>query len=273
MASKVSLMDASKLLRKPFLVKRWDQSEEVTFVPSPDKKYKIAFSHFVEERMGSYRGLFSLLDESDNIIDGFEPVTTFTDKMCYWNSDSNIFVLPTADFNYGYLLVKVADLSISFLKLANPYPTILHFKNDVLVVSYDEYQLSLRNSIQTFGGGPLEIPSKVYLKPPDIEIPLKELTFFSRKKLGKLEELTKSAREFRLDPIDGRFREFKGVFPQSTKQVYNTRQLEVYQLEAFAEYGDEQSAKWLNAIKDKTVDKYNKWEKVANYLGLQQRGG
>lgn len=88
-----------------------------------------------------------------------------------------------------------------------------------------------------------------------------------------LEELTKSARQFRLDPIDSGFREFKGVFPQSTKQIYNTRQLEVYHLEAFAEYGDEQSAEWLKAIKDKTKDKYNKWEKVTNYLGLQQRGG
>lgn len=177
-------MDASKLLRKPYPVKRWDQSEDVTFVPSPDKKYKIAFSHFVEERMGSYRGLFSLLDEADNIIDGFEPVTTYTDKMCYWNGDSSVFALPTADFNYGYLLVKVADLSVSFIKVTNPHPTILQFKSDVLVVSYDEYQLSLQNSIQTFGGGPLEIPCKVYLKPPDIEIPLNKLTFFPGRNWG-----------------------------------------------------------------------------------------
>jgi len=77
--------------------------------------------------------------------------------------------------------------------------------------------------------------------------------------------------EYRLEPIDGGFREFKGVYTQTTMDKYNTLQLEVYQLEAFAEYSDTQSQEWLEAMIKKTKGKYSKWEKVSNYLGIQRR--
>jgi hypothetical protein len=267
-------MDTSKLFRKPLTDRKWDDPGEVTLIISPDKKHKIAFSHFFEVSMGSYQGLFSLMDEADNIIDGFEPLTTANSYNCYWKDDSTIFTLICDDFAYGYLFVRIADLSLSFVKIVYPHPSNINvlFKNDMIVFSYDDHQLSLKNSVQTFGGGLLEIPSKVYLKPKDIEIPFDELTFFPRKDLQNLKSLTQNDREYRLDPIDGGYREFTGTFPQATDQLFNSRHLDVYQLEAFAEYGDEQSLEWLEAIKAKTGGKYNKWAKVTDYIGVQKRG-
>lgn len=265
-------METSKLFRKPLTDSKWDDPGEISLVYSPDKKYKIAFSHFFETRMNSYEGLFNLLDKGDNIIDGFEPLTTFSSQKCCWNEVSNIFSVAIVDFGYGYLFTKIPDLEVSFMRIANPYPLNIYFTNHAFVISYDDYQLSLKNSTATFGGGPLEIPSKIYLKPKDIEIPSGEIFFYPREKLQDFGELTQSQNKYHLDPIDGGFREFSGIFPENTKQVYNTRQLEVYQLEAFAEYGDAQAQEWLNAIKEKTKGNYSKWEKVADYIGSQKRG-
>ena len=265
-------METSKLFRKPLTDSKWDDPGDISFVFSPDRKYKIAFSHFLEVRMNSYQGLFNLLDKDDNIIDGFEPLTTFSSQKCCWNEVSKIFAVSIVDFGYGYLFVKVPDLKVSFIRISNPYPLNIYFTNRAFVISYDDYQLSLTNSTATFGGGPLEIPSKMYLKPKDIEIPMDEIIFHPREKLEDFAVLTQSHNQYQLDPIDGGFREFAGKFPENTKQAYNTRQLEVYQLEAFAEYGDEQSQEWLNAIKEKTKGNYSKWEKVENYIGFQKRG-
>jgi hypothetical protein len=213
-----------------------------------------------------------LLDDRDNIIDGFEPLTTFSNQKCCWNNNSNIFVIAVSRFTYGYLLAKVPDLEISFIKMLNPYPLDIYFKKDALVISYNNHQLELLNSTETFGGGHVEIPVKRYLNPKEIELQIENLTFYPRQNLPDLLSLTKSEKEYCLEPIDGGFREFKGVLPQSTMQVYNQRQLEVYQLEAFAEFGDEQSKEWLNAIKKKTNENYNKWQKVTDYIGFQKRG-
>jgi hypothetical protein len=264
-------METSKLFRNPLTDSKWDVPGEISLVYSPDEKYKIAFSHFFETRMNSYEGLFNLLDKDDNVIDGFEPLTTFSSQKYCWNDKSNIFTVAITDFGYGYFFAQVLDLKISFIKIANPYPLNIHFANHTFVISYDDYQLSLTNSTATFGGGPLEIPSKMYLKPKDIEIPGEDIIFYPREKLKDFGELTQSHTQYRLDPIDGGFREFQGVFPENTKQVYNSRQLEVYQLEAFAEYGDAQSQEWLNAIKDKTNGNYSKWQKVEDYIGFQKR--
>ena len=62
--------------------------QHVDYVVSPDKEFKIAFSHFQEIRMMTYEGLFTLLDDKDNIIDKFEPLTAIDSKLCCWTDDS-----------------------------------------------------------------------------------------------------------------------------------------------------------------------------------------
>jgi hypothetical protein len=264
-------MDALKLFRKPLTGPKWNNPGEVTFVTSPDGKYKIAFSHFFEIHMGSYHGLFNLLDGSENIIDRFEPLVTYGSQHCCWTDTSTLFAMGIASFGYGYLLMQLPEKKVAFIKAPNPFPLNIYLTEKAIILSYDDYSLSLKNSTQTFGGGPLEIPCKIYLKPTNIEIPLNSVRFFPRSELTRLGELTAKDMVYRLDPIDGGFREFQGAYPQTTMDKYNTRQLEVYQLEAFAEYGDKQSQEWLEAIIKKTKGKYSKWEKVANYLGIQRR--
>jgi hypothetical protein len=129
----------------------------------------------------------------------------------------------------------------------------------------------LTNSTQTIGGGVLEIPNKKMIKPNDLTFDLGELIFYRRQQLNDFTKLIKSDKEYNLQLVDGGYNEFKGLFPQNTKQVYNTRQLEIYQLEAFAEYGDKKSQEWLELIKQKTNNNYNRWTKVFNYIGFLER--
>ncbi len=244
--------------------------QHVDFVVSPDKKFKIAFSHFQEIRMSTYEGLFTLLDNNDTIIEKFEPLTAINSRLCCWTDDSVYFAVAIGHSPSGYLIARLPQLDFSFLKMANPYLDI-SFHNNKVVVGYDDEQVALTNSTQTFGGGVLEIPTKTMIKPNDLTFDLSELTFYSRQQIKDIPNLIKLDKEYNLQLIDGGYNEFKGEFPQNTKQVYNTRQLEIYQLEAFAEYGDKKSQEWLELIKQKTNNKYNRWTKVSDYIGFLKR--
>ena len=244
--------------------------KHVEFVVSPDKKFKIAFSHFQEIRMLIFEGLFTLLDEFDTIIEKFEPLTAISQNLCCWKNDSTYFAVGVGRSPSGYLIVKLRQLDFSFIKIANPYLDI-SFHKDKFVVSYNDEQVALTNSTQTFGGGVLEIPNKNMIKPSDLTFDLSDLAFYPSSQLKDLSNLFKSDREYNLQLIDGGYNEFKGIFPQSTKQVYNNRQFEIYQLEAFAEYGDKKSQEWLEMIKNKTQNNYNRWTKVSDYIGFIKR--
>jgi len=242
----------------------------VHYVASPDKKFKIAFSHFVEIRMSTYEGLFTLLDDNDTIIEKFEPLTVVSERLCCWTDDSTYFAVAIGHSPSGYFIARLPELDFTFIKMTNPYLDI-SFLKDKFVVGYNDEQVALTNSTQTFGGGVLEIPSKTMIKPNDLTFDLSVLTFYSRRQIKDIPNLIRLDKEYNLPLIDGGYNEFKGVFPQNTKQVYNTRQLEIYQLEAFAEYGDKKSQEWLELIKQKTNNKYNRWTKVSDYLGFLQR--
>ena len=71
--------------------------------------------------------------------------------------------------------------------------------------------------------------------------------------------------------IDGGFNEFHGTLPQDTVTGYNGRAFEVYQLQAFAEYGDKISQYWLDEIKRKTNNNYNISHRVSDYIGQRRR--
>ncbi len=244
--------------------------EYVHYVVSPDKKFKIAFSHFQEIRMSTYEGLFTLLDNCDTIIEKFEPLTVVSERLCCWTNNSKYFAVAVGHSPSGYLIVRVPELDFAFIKMVNTYLDI-SFSDGKFLVGYSDEQVGLTNSTQTFGGGTLEIPTKTMIKPNDLTFDLSELTFYPQQEFKNISNLIKDKREFNLQLIDGGYNEFKGVFPQNTKQVYNTRQLEIYQLEAFAEYGDKKSQEWLEMIKHKTGNKYNRWAKVADYIGFLQR--
>lgn len=263
-------MDISKLLRKPIKDTTWVDMQHVDYVVSPDKKYKIAFSHFQEIRMMTYEGLFALLDDNDTIIEKFEPLTAISQRLCCWTENSKYFAVAIGHSPSGYLIVRLPHIDFSFIKMVNPYLDI-SFHRDKFVVCYSDEQVALTNSTQTIGGGVLEIPTKTMIKPNDLTFDFLDLPFYPRQQLTYFTKIIKSDKEYNLQLIDGGYNEFKGVFPQNTKQVYNTRQLEIYQLEAFAEYGDKKSQEWLEMIKLKTNNNYNRWTKVSDYIGFLQR--
>ena len=263
-------MDISKFLRQPIKDTTWVDMQHVDYIVSPDKKFKIAFSHFQEIRMSTYEGLFTLLDDKDTIIEKFELLTAINEKLCCWTNDSTYFAVATGHSPSGYLIVKLPELDFAFIKIVNPYLDIA-FKKDKFLVGYSDRQVAVTNSTQTYSGGVLEIPNKKMIKPKDLMFGLGELIFYQQKQLGNVTELIKSDKEYNLQLIDGGYNEFKGIFPQNTKQVYNTRQFEIYQLEAFADYGDKKSQEWLEMIKQKTGDNYNRWTKVSDYIGFLKR--
>ncbi|MDO3628482.1 LEA type 2 family protein [Mucilaginibacter sp. BT774] len=266
-------MDTSKLLRRPLKVENMFgvDTETTQSVISPDKKSKVVFSHSQEIRMGSYEHLFSLLDSDDNLIDNFEPLIAISNHCC-WKPDSSYFGLAIRfEKIYGFLLIHWPSLNFTFIKVFNPYPLDISFKNHDFVISYNDQQVAAANTSQLFGGGTTELPYKKYFKPADILFNLAELKFYSRDRLEDIPDIIESDKEYKFDLIDGGFNEFHGTFPQDTITGYNRRAFEVYQLEAFAAYGDKVSKFWLEEIQRKTNNKYNKWNKVSDYIGHRRR--
>lgn len=154
----------------------------VQYAVSPDKKFKIAFSHFQEVRMMTYEGLFNLLDENDTIIETFEPLTAISENLCCWTDNSNYFAVAVGHSPSGYLIMRVPQLDFAFIKMVNPYLTI-SFSNNKFIVGYSEEQIALTNSTQTLGGDVLEIPTKTMIKPDDLSFDLSDLTFYPRQSL------------------------------------------------------------------------------------------
>jgi len=250
----------------------WVDNENVMQVFSPDQKYQVVFSHFHEIRMGVYECLFNLLDNNEKIIDRFEPLTAISSNDCCWAENSACFSLAVrVEENYGYLFIHLPSLEFAFIKIFNPYPLDISFDSDNFIITYNDEQVKAANTNKLFGGGSNTLPYKKYIKPNDLVFKLSDLQFFKRDKMKNLNSIIESYKEYKHELNDGGFNEFKGVFPQDTITGYNGRSFEVYQLEAFAEYGDKVSKLWLDEIKNKTFGTYNKWNKVSDYISFRKR--
>jgi hypothetical protein len=267
-------MDTSKLLRLPLKDENifGVDKETIKSIISPNKEFKVVFSHFHEMRMGFYESLFSLLDSQDNTVDKFEPLKAISNNYCCWSDDSKYFTLAIRfERTYGYFIVHLPSLDFALVKIFNPYPLDISFRNHAFVIAYNDRQICAANTNQLFGGGTTALPYKKYFKPTDLLFNLPDLKFNSRDRLQDIATITESDKEYRHDLIDGGFNEFNGSFPQDTISGYNGRAFEVYQLEAFAEYGDKISKFWIEEIQRKTNNKYNRWNKVSDYIGHRTR--
>jgi hypothetical protein len=267
-------MDISKLLRPPLKDENvfWIDKETIQSVFSPDKKFNLVFSHSHEISMGSYECLFNLLDCQDNIVDNFEPLNAISSCDCCWTNDSSYFALAIRfDKTYGYLFVHLPSLDFALIKIFNPYPLDISFHNYEFIIGYNDLQIAAANSNRLVGGGATEIPYKKYFRPADIRFNVVDLKFYSRDRLKDIASITESDNLYRHELIDGGFNEFNGEFPQDTLSGCNGRAFEVYQLEAFAEYGDKISKLWIEEIQRKTNNTYNRWNKVSDYIGHRTR--
>jgi len=101
-------MDISKLLREPVNNLNWVDTKTIHYRVSPDNNFKIAFSHFREERMGWYDCLFNLLDNNENIVGNYAPLMALSKKNSCWTDDSNYFALAAhIGKTYGYFIYKL----------------------------------------------------------------------------------------------------------------------------------------------------------------------
>ena len=255
----------NKYLREPYLNVAGNFSHKVTNYPSPNGQHSIVVSHCWEYRMGANACLFHLIDENEEIIENFSPLTT--NSRLSWSQDSSRLAILIGEQHRGILLYDLEHRNFSFVK-SNCYT--FKIENEKLVLFISENFINQLNSEKLIGGGVSELPRVKYLKPEDIQIDISTLETFTKADLSTYYQ-NGAENEINIYPVEKGFWEFKGDLPQDTIRGYNGRDFEIYQLELFAKYGDEQSIEWLFEIKVMTENKYSKWDKVSKYLGNRKR--
>jgi hypothetical protein len=130
------------------------------------------------------------------------------------------------------------------------------------------------NSQAVFGGGKAECPVQRFKAPEDARVDISALKWHARDELSKIAQLSEESPVIEMTAVADGFFPFSGKFPSSTTDVFNGRQLEVFQLEAFSAYGDKQSQAWLAEIqKDVGAARWAqaRWSPVSKYLGSKKR--
>ena len=255
------------LIREPYRTFSGVIWEEVRYHVSPNKKYVLVVSHCWEYRNGCNACLFHLLDDSGSIIEDFNPHTT--QGIVRWSDDSHFLGIVTSHLiNRGVLIMDLVRHQFTFVRSRCNH---FNFNDSTLIFTIPEREIELTNSDSLVGGGKSSLPRVKFLKPPDVIIQLSSLPFYSKNELANICEVKNDVLEINLEPIKDGFWPFHGRFPQNTWDSFNGREFEVYQLEAFAKYGDEQSIKWLNEIKSMSNKRYESGWPVSYYLGKRER--
>lgn len=247
-------------------------SSGIVVVPSPDRSHAVVFSHGWEMSMMNFSYHFTLLDRTLAVVEGFERLRAIHTS-CKWSSDSAIFAVAGAPWG-GLLLWNLSRKSFAVVRTSGRQ-FVFDFKGaSHLSIRPDPEQLRAMNCDSVFGGGKSESPVERFKAPAKSLLEISKLRWFPRGKLASLEKIAKAAAVLDMDFVRDGFFPFKGKFPASTTATINTRRFEVFQLELFAEYGDQQAQAWLRDVKKK-VRPANwaqaRWTPVAKYLGARKR--
>ena len=255
----------NKYLRPPYEGVEADFSKAIKYYPSPDKKHSILTSHCWEYRMGANACLFHLVNEQNDIIEDFTPLTT--NSRISWKKDSSKVAILVGEGKRGILIFYLNNGKFSFFK-TNAFT--FRFDEDNLVLFISDELITNLNSDKLMGGGITELPRVKYSKPDDILINPGELKLFNKENLADYYDIGEED-SFNIFPKEDGFWEFTGKLPENTIKGYNGRDFEIYQLEIFAKFGDAQSIEWLFEIKNMTNNQYSKWDKVSKYLGNREK--
>jgi hypothetical protein len=249
-------------------------SDEIEVVPSPDRTHALVFSHGLEMTMMNWSYNFTLLDKNLDVVEKFERMTAVS-MSCSWSGDSSIFAVPGCAWG-GLLLWNVRRKAFTIIRISGRQFIFKFQEPSHLLIQIDPEQLRAMNNEAVFGGGSTQCPAERFRAPADSRIALSKLRWHSRGKLSGIERIAKKASVIDMDFVADGFFPFKGKFPASTTDVFNGRRLEVFQLEAFAAYGDKQAQAWLTEIK-KNVGNHPdrwaqaRWSRVSKYLGSKKR--
>jgi len=259
------MKDHDKYFRQPFSNIQGDFRKDPKYYASPDGMKNIIISHCWEYRMGANACLFHLIDNDKNIIEDFTPFTT--NGKVSWNEKSNICGISIGEKERGIIIM---DTELHKFALIKTDCRDFKIENNTLMLFISQKEIDLLNRETLYSGGTTELPRVKFERPEDIYVELDSLKYFKKKELPNIYNLSSDEKIEHL-PIQNGFWEFKGRVPTNTYDGFNNRDFEVYQLEAFAKYGDEQSIEWLNEIKAMKDRKFDRWAKVSYYLGYREK--
>ena len=211
--------------------------------------------------------LVYLLDTTGAIVNRFEPLAGVPGR-CLWSPDSRYFVIAAFANGYCYFVYDATTERFALIRIANPYPLAATFQSGQIVVAVEEEEVKIANvgwdeEVQ-------EVPLERYTAPAPLSFRIRNLEFHSRTEQRQVPQMLASLKEHHLEIHRDGLWPFHGQGPKATNQEFYGRQMEVFHLELFAEYGDETAKKWLADVQRKSKGTYSKWDRVTKYLGEQQ---
>lgn len=262
-------INPKRLLRKPASAQKHCE-ERVKQSPSPDGRWVVATSHEWEPANGTWLCLVTLLDSSGEIIHRFEPLAGVPEKVS-WSPDSRFFVTAAYYSSFMFLIYDTVEEAFSLIRVGNPYPLQARFKSaGEISLAVEESQLQQSNL--GWDAEDKEVPLERYSAPPPMVFRLAEMTFYPQKKISSIPKVLKDMKEHQFALFRDGLWPFKGPPPRSTDQEFYGRQMEIFHLELFAEWGDPTAQKWLSEIQRISKGQHSKWDQVTKYLGVRKAG-
>ena len=253
-------IETNKLFRSPFGGRAEIHYGETRYLDSPNEKFYLTFSHYREPHMGLGICLFNLINKRNKIVEKFEPLVAFgTGEDSHWSENSKLFSTKfmTRLVYGGYFIYNIEEKKFAIIRVENMWVLKSQLANIFFEIEYRDDQIPDRRETEKY-------PTKIFLKPENIKVKLDELIWYQIDEINNFEHIYNSKQVISLNPIDKEFRFFDGEFPLSTDRI-------IWEIEKFAEYGDEQSEIWLNEINELTNGDYDKWQKASKYIGQQER--
>jgi hypothetical protein len=249
-------------------------SDELTVVPSTDRQHAVVFSHGWEMTMMNWSYFFTLLDKDLCVVEKFDQMRS-SETSCSWSGDSSMFAVSGSAWQ-GLLIWNLHRRTYAIVRISSRQFVFRFQHTSDLLIQFNPDQLRAMNSNAVFGGGKAECPVKRFKAPADSIVPGRDLRWHKGDKLSDLEKIAKESSMIDMNATADGFYPFTGKFPATTTDVFNGRNLEVFQLEIFAEYGDKQAQEWLREVKKRVPTDSSHWARarwtpVSKHLGFQAR--
>ena len=261
---------------------RYNYSSKPRSFWSPDKRRRVIFSHDEEYAMGWYRWYVTLADKN-NILQPF-PYIAASERYCTWSTDSRFFAVRILDSRPVMFIWDCDKERFAILDFDSPSGEIIFSKRGDFKFEINDYGLERRSEIlnkidqwdPVLEDKPPEWPLIRYKK-NSLKFKRSELKFYPTDKLPDIWKLVKKQKRYELDIIEDGFLPFRGEMPQSTEHKVNGKRMKIFQLEAFAQYGDKTCQKWLKEVHKKQAEREAKGgnrsghHTVVKYIGKQNK--
>ena len=155
----------------------------------------------------------------------------------HWSENSKFFSTPIIQTNLdngGYFIYDIEEKKFATIPVEHIWVLESLLTNTFFEIAYRDDQIPYKNENEYY-------PTEIFLKSESIRVKLDELLWHKLDEINAFEQIYKSKQVIAVCLIDKEFRPFKEEFPLSTD-------IKIWDVEQFAEYGDEQSKIWINEI-------------------------